>query len=74
MSEFDKAVLAYYQREGGATAWICSLDLQVERKTVSAALQRLKRKGLVRADGSYWKAAIVSPVLGETVSVPKELV
>lgn len=56
MSEFDKSVLAYYKSREGCTAWICSLGLRVERKVVSAALQRLKRKGLVQADGTYWKA------------------
>lgn len=59
MSEFDKSVLAYYQTREGCTAYICSLGLRVAREDVSKALQRLKRKGLVLADGSYWK--IVKP-------------
>lgn len=55
MSEFDTAVLAYYQREGGATAWICSGALQVPREDVSKALQRLKRKGVMKNKGSFWE-------------------
>ena len=55
MSEFDKAVLSYYQRKGGATAWICSIALQCPREDVSKALQRLKRKGVMKNNGSYWE-------------------
>lgn len=55
MSEFDKAVLAYYQREGGATAWIASGYLQVSREEVSKSLQRLKRRGVMKNKGPFWE-------------------
>jgi len=56
MSKFDKAVLAYYQSRTGACAHYCATALKAERRDVSSALQRLKRRGLVFADGNYWKA------------------
>lgn len=55
MNEFDKSVLEYYQREGGATAWICSASLGVTREDVSKALQRLKRKGVMKSKGAFWE-------------------
>lgn len=56
MRDFDKAVLAYYQSRTGACAHYCATALKAERAEVSRSLQRLKRKGLVSADGSYWQA------------------
>ncbi len=55
MTEFDQSVLAYYQRCGGATAWICSSALSASREDVSKALQRLKRKGVVKNKGAFWE-------------------
>lgn len=55
MSEFDKAVLAYYQSRTGACAHYCANSLKAERTDVSRALQRLKKRGLVVAEGTYWK-------------------
>jgi DNA-binding Lrp family transcriptional regulator len=55
MTPFDQSVLAYYQRHGGATAWICASALQVDREEVSKALQRLKRKGVMKNKGPFWE-------------------
>jgi predicted transcriptional regulator len=55
MSEFDKSVLAYYHSRVGACAHYCASALKAERADVSRALQRLKKRGLVVAEGTYWK-------------------
>lgn len=55
MSDFDQSVLAYYQEQGGATAWICSGALNSTREDVSKALQRLKRKGVMKNKGPFWE-------------------
>lgn len=55
MNDFDQAVLSYYQRKGGATAYICSCFLRVRREEVSKALQRLKRKGQMKNNGPFWE-------------------
>jgi len=55
--QFDSSVLAYYSGRVGACAHYCASALKVERSEVSRSLQRLKRRGLVIADGTYWKVA-----------------
>lgn len=55
VDKLDQSVLAYYQLQGGATAWICSSALQVPREEVSKALQRLKRKGVMKNNGAFWE-------------------
>ncbi|MBP0948924.1 hypothetical protein V2J79_05275 [Pseudomonas alliivorans] len=55
MTDFDKAVLAYYQRTGGCTAYIASGALQTTREEVSKSLQRLKRKGVMKNKGPFWE-------------------
>lgn len=55
MSDLDTEVLKYYESRVGACAHYCATALKLERSDVSKALQRLKRKGLVTNDGSYWK-------------------
>lgn len=52
---FDQAVLAYYQDRVGACAHYCASALKVDRAKVSRSLQRLKRRGLMIAHGTYWK-------------------
>lgn len=55
MTEADKNVYDYYlDKQTGCTAYICSLGLRRRREEVSKSLQRLKRKGLMKNDGSYW--------------------
>lgn len=55
----DSKVLTYLQIVGGSTAWSMRHAVgEMERKTISKSLQRLKRKGLVRTDylcASYWR-------------------
>lgn len=53
----DSSVLGYYSGRVGACAHYCASALKVERSEVSRSLQRLKRRGLVVADGAYWKVA-----------------
>jgi len=55
--QFDSAVLGYYKGRVGACAHYCASALKVDRTEVSRSLQRLKRRGLVVADGTYWKLA-----------------
>lgn len=56
----DDRVLAYLRTVTGSTAWAMRGQVgEMDRPTISKALQRLKRKGLVRTDvlqASYWKA------------------
>lgn len=61
MSEsLDDRVLSYLRTVTGATAWAMRGAVgEMNRPTISKALQRLKRKGLVRTDvlqASFWKA------------------
>jgi Mn-dependent DtxR family transcriptional regulator len=58
VSDFETSVLRYYETRVGACAHYCATYLKVERSEVSKALQRLKKKGLVTNDGSYWKRVI----------------
>lgn len=58
MNDFETAVLKYYEARVGACAHYCATALKAERSEVSKVLQRLKRKGLVINDGSYWKRII----------------
>jgi uncharacterized membrane protein len=52
----DKKVLNHLKSIGGSTAWMMRFAIGEDRPTISKCLQRLKRKGLVAAVGSYWKA------------------
>lgn len=61
MSGFlDFRILNYLRTASGSTAWAMRGNVgEMDRPTISKALQRLKRKGLVRTDilqRSYWKA------------------
>lgn len=61
MSEtLDDRILAYLRTVTGSTAWSMRGQVgEMDRPTISKALHRLKRKGLVRTDvlqASYWKA------------------
>lgn len=55
----DDRVLSYLRECGGSTAWAMRGPVgEMDRPTISKALRRLKRKGLVRTDllqPSYWK-------------------
>lgn len=53
----DNAVLDYYRGRDGACAHYCATHLGLDRSLISKSLQRLKRRGLVVAEGSYWKVA-----------------
>lgn len=56
----DERVLKFLRTVTGSTAWAMRGSVgEMDRPTISKALQRLKRKGLVRTDylqQSYWKA------------------
>lgn len=52
----DSKVLDYLRSVEGCTAWAMHGRMQASREDVSKACQRLKRKGLVSANGSYWQA------------------
>jgi len=52
---FDSEVLKALRRGPGGTAYYLSNVLRCERKAVSEALCRLKKRGLVHCDGRYWK-------------------
>lgn len=54
-AQVDRAVLSYYQSRVGACAHYCATALKLERAEVSKSLQRLKRRGLVIAEGFYWR-------------------
>jgi hypothetical protein len=59
-SQLDDRVLSYLRSVYGSTAWAIRGHVgERDRPTISRALQRLKRKGLVRTDSlhaAYWKA------------------
>lgn len=55
--QVDRAVLEYYRNRVGACAHYCATALKLERSEISKSLQRLKRRGLMVADGTYWKVA-----------------
>lgn len=55
MTPFDQSVLAYYQKRGGGCAHFCASTLKAERTEVSKALQRLKRKGVMKNKGPFWE-------------------
>jgi hypothetical protein len=57
----DDKVLARLQTVSGSTAWMMRNTVGEERAAISAALQRLKRKGQVINEGGYW---MVAPVIG----------
>lgn len=61
MSEsLDDRVLNYLRTVTGSTAWAMRGQVgEMDRPTISKALQRLKRKNLVRTDllqSTFWKA------------------
>lgn len=51
----DNAVLDYYRGRVGARSHYCATHLRLPRNDISKSLQRLKRRGLMVADGGYWK-------------------
>lgn len=56
MNPLDKKVLDHLSGINGSTAWMMRNKVGATREEVSKACQRLKRKGLVAADGTYWQA------------------
>ena len=52
----DGKVLAHLRGVPGSTSWAMRAELGETREDISAACQRLKRKGLVRCEGAYWIA------------------
>lgn len=54
----DSHVLEHLRGIEGSTAWAMRHAIGEDRETISKALQRLKRKGLVKccAGTSYWQA------------------
>ncbi|ANF26009.1 hypothetical protein [Stutzerimonas stutzeri] len=55
----DQKVLDYLKSSQGSTAWAMTGAVGADRKEVSKACQRLKRKGLVKTcwfQKSFWKA------------------
>lgn len=59
MNDVDEKVLAELKKFTGSTAWAMTGALNMERKDISASLQRLRRKGLVYNDTmqpSFWMA------------------
>ncbi len=53
----DSHVLEHLRSIPGSTAWAMRHAIGEDRETISKALQRLKRRGLVRCNGTpYWKA------------------
>lgn len=52
----DGKLLVHLRGIAGSTAWAMQGDLGETREDISAACQRLKRKGLIRCDGTYWIA------------------
>jgi uncharacterized membrane protein len=63
MSDLETKIISFLRTVTGATAWsMRSYVGEMDRPTISKALQRLKRKGLVRTDvlqRSYWKATAI---------------
>lgn len=56
MNPLDEKVLAHLRDINGSTAWMMRNKVGATREEVSKACQRLRRKGLVAADGTYWQA------------------
>lgn len=56
MRPLDEKVLNYLLGINGCTAWMMRNKVGATREEVSKACQRLKRKGLVAATGTYWQA------------------
>ena len=56
MNSLDKKVLDHLRGINGSTAWMMRNKVGATREEVSKACQRLKRKGLVAAGGTYWQA------------------
>ncbi|OEO24030.1 hypothetical protein AX279_19545 [Pseudomonas sp. J237] len=56
----DDRVLEHLHAVSGSTAWAMRAYVnEIDRKEISKALQRLKRKGLVRTStiqAAYWRA------------------
>lgn len=55
-AQIDEKVLRHLRSIAGSTAWAMRGAVSEDRETISKALQRLKRKGLVECDGFYWQA------------------
>jgi len=55
-AQLDEKVLTHLRGVQGSTAWAMRGSIGESRETISKALQRLKRKGLVGCDGAYWSA------------------
>lgn len=55
-AQLDEKVLAHLRTVPGSTAWAMRGSIGESRETISKSLQRLKRKGFVSCDGSYWSA------------------
>jgi len=58
----DTSVWVEINAQGGGTAYFLSNCLKIDRVLVSASLQRLKRRGEVTNQGSYWKPAPIAPI------------
>lgn len=59
MNDLDKKVLDHLAGIVGSTAWAMTRAVGADRKEISKACQRLKRKGLVKTSESqstYWQA------------------
>lgn len=58
-ASLDDKIIAHLLAAGGSTAWAMRSHVgELDRPTISRALQRLKRKGLVRTaitQPSFWK-------------------
>lgn len=52
----DAKVLDHLQGIQGSTAYMMRNKVGATREEVSKACQRLKRKGLITASGTYWQA------------------
>lgn len=52
----DATVLDALKAIHGSTAHVLRHQVGQDRPTISKALQRLKRKGLVTCEGFYWQA------------------
>lgn len=59
----DSHVLEHLRSIHGSTAWAMRHAIGEDRETISKALQRLKRKGLVECTGTaYWQATTEAAV------------
>jgi predicted transcriptional regulator len=54
-AQIDEKVLRHLRALTGSTAWAMRGAVSEDRETISKALQRLKRKGLVECGGAYWR-------------------